>query len=472
MREAYRQVQERVVSLRPMDPNPLAEGLASVLGEAFGAPVSVEALVRLPGGASKQTWSFTARTAEGTERRLILRADRGGPRGSGMDIERSVLSAAARAGVPVPAIVAGGDGDDALGMPYLVTEFVDGETIARRILRDESLREARRQMAHQCGAILARIHSIPPDEVTGLTSSDPLEQMRSQLDQLAQPHPAFELGLLWLESHRPGHSRTGVVHGDFRNGNLIVGPDGVRAVLDWEITHLGDPLEDLAWICVRAWRFGSPLTVGGFGTIDQLVAGYEEAGGEPVERDALHWWIVAGTLRWGIICIAQAFTHLSGAYRSVELAAIGRRVCEVESDLLELLPSGEGDVDPHVEGPRRTDWAPHDAPSAPELLDAVHDFLEADAIAATQGSVRFHLRVAANVIAMVRREIELGGHQLIEHARRLEELGVRSEEELAAAIRDGVFSDRLDEVTDAVRATVTEKLAVANPRYRDDRPVD
>ncbi len=455
-----------------MDPNPLAEGLATVLGEPLGGPVTIEGLARLPGGASKQTWSFTARREDGTERRLILRAERGGPRGSGMEIERAILRAAARAGVPVPPIVATGDGTDALAMPYLICEFVDGETIPRRILRDEALREARRHMAEQCGGILAAIHAIAPDEVPGLTSGDPLEQMRSQLDQLGQPHPAFELGLLWLAAHRPERSRTTVVHGDFRNGNLIVGPEGVRAVLDWEIAHLGDPLEDLAWMCVRAWRFGAPLVVGGFGTIDQLVGGYENAGGEPVDRDALHWWIVAGTLRWGIICIAQAFTHLSGAFRSVELAAIGRRVCEVESDLLELLPWGAGTVDPRVEGPRRVDWAPHDAPSAPELLDAVRDFIERDAMAATQGSVRFHLRVAANVIAMVGREIELGPHQLIEHTRRLEELGVRSEAELAAAIREGQCDDRLDEVIDAVRATVTEKLAVANPRYRDDREVD
>jgi aminoglycoside phosphotransferase (APT) family kinase protein len=129
-----------------------------------------------------------------------------------------------------------------------------------------------------------------------------------------------------------------VVHGDFRNGNLIIGPEGIRAVLDWELAHLGDPLEDLGWLCVKAWRFGSPLPVGGFGTIDQLIAAYEGAGGRPVDAGALHWWQVLGTLRWGIICIVQALTHTSGALRSVELAAIGRRVCEVEWDLLELLP--------------------------------------------------------------------------------------------------------------------------------------
>ena len=155
---------------------------------------------------------------------------------------------------------------------------------------------------------------------------------------MGQPHPAFELGLRWLARTRPAPSVPSVVHGDFRNGNLIVGPEGIRAVIDWELAHLGDPLEDLGWLCVKAWRFGATPPVGGFGTVDQLVSAYEEAGGVAVDGAALRWWQVLGTLRWGIICIVQALTHTTGTVRSVELAAIGRRVCEVEWDLLELLP--------------------------------------------------------------------------------------------------------------------------------------
>ena len=69
------------------------------------------------------------------------------------------------------------------------------------------------------------------------------------------------------------------MHGDFRHGNLIIGPDGVRAVLDWELAHLGDPMEDLGWICVNSWRFGEiDKPVGGFGTREELFAGYEAAG--------------------------------------------------------------------------------------------------------------------------------------------------------------------------------------------------
>ncbi|MGH9046138.1 MAG: phosphotransferase family protein, partial [Acidimicrobiales bacterium] len=418
-----------------------------------------------PGGASKETWSFSVVTAHGSERRLILRADRtaGGP---GLATEADVLRAAHRAGVPVPAVVVSGDGSDGIGVAYMVVEFIDGETIARRILRDDEFEAARGMLAAQCGTILARIHEIPVGDLAGLSGADPLPQLRSQLDQLGQPHPAFELGLLWLAEHQPERRLDRFVHGDFRNGNLIVGPEGIRAVLDWELAHLGDPVEDLAWLCVKAWRFGSAPPVGGFGEIDDLVGAYEAAGGETVDRDVLHWWIVEGTLHWGVICIAQAFTHRSGAFRSVELAAIGRRVCEVESDLLELLPWGSGTAAPSTPpSGEADDGAPHDVPTAVELLDAVHEFLASDAVPATEGRIRFHLRVAANVVAMVGRQIELGPAQRRAHEERLGRLDVRSEAELATAIRSGDFAGRLAEVTDAVRATVADKLSVANPRY-------
>jgi aminoglycoside phosphotransferase (APT) family kinase protein len=128
-----------------------------------------------------------------------------------------------------------------------------------------------------------------------------------------------------------------VVHGDFRNGNLMIGADGIRAVLDWELAHLGDPMEDLGWLCVKSWRFGQAPPVGGFGEYDELCASYAAASGRAVDRGTLHWHETLGTLKWGIMCIMQAVTHTSGIVRSVELAAIGRRVCEVEHDLLRCL---------------------------------------------------------------------------------------------------------------------------------------
>jgi aminoglycoside phosphotransferase (APT) family kinase protein len=316
----------------------LEEQVRAVVSAALGEPVAVEGMARLPGGASRETWSFSVRRPGGASERLVLRRDPPGAPASGLRLEATLLEAAARAEVLVPRVVASGDGRNGIGAAFMIMEFVDGETIPRRILRDDHLVDVRPVLADQCGRVLASIHRIPPAEVPGLAGGDPLEQLRGLLDRLGQAHPAFELGLRWLAESRPPRSAECVVHGDFRNGNLIIGPEGIRAVLDWELAHLGDPLEDLGWLCVKAWRFGSALPVGGFGTVEQLVTAYQDAGGRPVDLASLHWWQALGTLRWGIICIVQALTHTTGALRSVELAAIGRRVCEAEWDLLELLP--------------------------------------------------------------------------------------------------------------------------------------
>ena len=123
------------------------------------------------------------------------------------------------------------------------------------------------------------------------------------------------------------------MHGDFRLGNVIVGADGLAAVIDWELAHLGDPMEDLGWLCVKAWRFGGRPPVAGLGGYEELFAAYAEAGGGTVDPDVVRWWEVLGTWKWGVMCILQASAHLRGLVRSHELAAIGRRVCENEHDL-------------------------------------------------------------------------------------------------------------------------------------------
>ncbi len=332
----------------------LAAALAAALGGA------VDGLQRLSGGASRETWAFTL---DGED--LILQRERpGGIRtGGGMAAEADLIRAADAQGVPVPEVVAAGDDGD-FGAPWLVARRVDGETIPRRILRDEQFAAARSGLAAQCGTALAGVHRIDPAGVDGLDEQEPVSQFRDVVDTLGEPHPAFELGFRWLEAHRPPPSGRAVVHGDFRHGNLIVGPDGLRAVLDWELAHLGDPMEDLAWLCVRAWRFGGPHPVGGFGEREDLYTAYEGAGGGPVDRAATHWWEVLGTLKWGVMCIIQAATHLTGQSRSMELAAIGRRVCENEYDLLRLIDS-EGAVPEPTVGVAPSTI--HDAPTAAEL---------------------------------------------------------------------------------------------------------
>ncbi|MEY2431653.1 MAG: hypothetical protein QOC92_1378 [Acidimicrobiaceae bacterium] len=305
----------------------MKELLQEVLGDG-----DITDLRRLSGGASRETWAFEL---DGVP--LIVQQERSGAirTGGGMRSEARLLLAAATAGVPVPRLRYDGT---AHSPPFIVTEAVAGETIPRKILRDGEWAPVRPKLAAQCGEALAAIHRIPVDAAPELEHQDQITQYRDALDALGEPHPAFELGFRWLERNRPPAGRVTVVHGDFRHGNFIVDADGLRAVLDWEIAHLGDPMEDLGWLCVKAWRFGAPLPVGGFGDHQELFAAYSAAAGVEVDAEAVHWWEVLGTLKWGVMCIMQASAHLNGFSRSVELAAIGRRVCENEHDLLELLP--------------------------------------------------------------------------------------------------------------------------------------
>ena len=185
----------------------------------------------------------------------------------------------------------------------------------------------------QFGRALAQLHTIDPTTVPGLAAQDQVRMYRQVLDLSGEPHPAFELAFKWLDDHVPPPCPPTLVHGDFRLGNVMVGPEGLRAVLDWELAHIGDPMEDLGWLCVKAWRFGSALPVAGVGGYEQLIAAYEAASGTTVDPDVVRWWEVLGTLKWGIMCIGQANAHVSGVARSHELAAIGRRVCENEHDL-------------------------------------------------------------------------------------------------------------------------------------------
>jgi aminoglycoside phosphotransferase (APT) family kinase protein len=214
---------------------------------------------------------------------------------------------------------------------------VPGESLPRRILREERFARARDGLAAQCGALLARLHALPVESVPGLAAMDPIERCRAVLDNLHAAHPAFELVLRRLELTRPDPRPTSIVHGDFRLGNLLIDEHGVTAVLDWELVHLGDPLEDLGYLCVPAWRFGGKLPVAGVGAYETLLDSYRAAGGAEVSLGELLWWQAAGTVWWGVLCLVQASRHLSGETRSVELAAVGRRACEQEWDALAVL---------------------------------------------------------------------------------------------------------------------------------------
>lgn len=429
------------------DPD-LSQQLTALVSDALG-PVEIVDLTRLTSGASRETWSFDAVTADGERVPLILQRDRGGSSQGGIRfaVEDPLLAAAARAGVPIPEVVVDAAACAELG-DARVTRRIEGESLGPKIVRSDELAAARSLLPRQMGVALAAIHTIDPDAAPGLKTVDVVEQIRVGTDLLGVVSPAFELAIRWLVEHRPADPRHTVVHGDFRVGNLLVDPDdGLRAVLDWELAHLGDPIEDLGWLCVRAWCFGGAGAVGGIGDLDELLDAYREAGGGDVDADHVRWWIVAGTLRWGLICAVQAHRHLDGHIRSVELATIGRRTAENEHDLLDLLG-----VPPHP-ADQPFPIVDHGRPTAAELVAAVRDHL-AEQVAPKLGKGdAFTLRVAGNALAMVERELAALPAPAIEI------------DDAAHAARIRAGDDLTDSELAEVRAAAEARLAVANPKW-------
>ena len=319
--------------------------LERAVTRALGGVQSIANLKRLSGGASQETWSLDGVGTNGTTP-LILRRAPGGKvvqRSSTavtLATEAKAIRLAAAGGVPVPPVPYVLQDSDDLGPGYLMGR-VEGETIARKILRDAAFADARPKLARQCGRILAGIHAIDKAQMPELTVVPPraqFDQYRTIYDTYDYPHPVFEVAFKWLEQRLPTAPELTLVHGDFRHGNLMIGPDGVRAVLDWELTHIGDPAEDLGWICVNSWRFGEThKVVGGFGDVEDLLAGYAEAGGKGMTAERVKFWEMFGTLKWGIMCMTMYQAFATGSDRSVERATIGRRSSETEIDLVNLL---------------------------------------------------------------------------------------------------------------------------------------
>ncbi len=458
-----------------MTADQLTDRLADVLAPVLG-PVTVEGLRALTGGASRVTWAFDAVTGTGQRRSLILRTGPTEELHASMELEAHAQRAAGQAGAPVPNVLVADDSAAALGNPYLICDLIEGETVVRRIERQLD-GPGREQLLRQCAQALAAIHRADPGGAV-LTADDQLSACRAQLDALPDTTAVFEWALRRLAADRPPPVPTQLVHGDFRMGNLMVSGDGdLAAVLDWELVHLGDGLEDLAWFCLRAWRFGAPLerAAGGLGSVDAFLAAYEQAsGGCAVDPDRFDWWLLLGTLRWGIICRYQAQRHLSGQTRSVELATIGRRVSETEWDVLRLLDAPGDDVRSAATGGEGGPSAQPAVsaggrrPTAAELVAAVTEFLDTALVnraspAANDGQVRFHARVAANALRIVERELRDTTSGVVAGA--LAGLGFADEAGLPAAIRAGDLDDRPEALTACLYTLVEHRLAIDHPGY-------
>ncbi|HZR94325.1 MAG TPA: phosphotransferase family protein [Gaiellaceae bacterium] len=310
--------------------------MREALQETLGRELTEPRL--LAGGASKEAWAVDAALPDGTAEKLLVRRAAVGVihrHTLSLADEFAVLEAAYEAGVKVPRPIA--YLPDLAGREAFVMERVEGETIGRRIVRKAELEHARFLLPVQMAEELAKIHEIPRARVPFLQDAR-LERMIEELDEVGEPRPAIELGLWWLRENRPAAREPVVVHGDYRIGNLVVDEQGLRGVLDWEFAHVDDPVRDLAFSLVRAWRFGVPeKRLGGVGDVGEYLETYNTMTGREVTLDELFYWEVAGNVGWAIGCLTQMQRHLSGRDRSVELATLGRLGAEVEYEIVHLL---------------------------------------------------------------------------------------------------------------------------------------
>lgn len=450
--------------------------LRKVLTTHIDGCTGLVAVDRLSGGANQETYRLLITTESG-ERTLALRRAAGGayvepsPGHPGLDAEALLIRSARAVGVPEPEVYYVLKHHDDLGDGF-VMQWIDGEARGARILRDDRFANVRTGLARECGRILARIHSIDV-EATGLdrhlavmSPAEFVNQTWEEYKAYDTPQPMIDYTARWLLANLPRNFRPQLVHNDFRSGNFIVNDHGIVAVLDWELAHIGDPMRDLGWMCVNSWRYGGDQPVGGFGSYEDLFAGYEEESGRKVDPEIVRFWEVFGSFWWAIGCLTMTEHYRTGPDKTVERAAIGRRSSECQVDCVNLLIPGPVDlVTPN------TFESTLDMPRVDELVTSVRDFLRDDVMAATTGRANFMARVASNSLDIVLREMALGEQvQAREHERLqafygsdedLEQLRWR----LVRELRDGSQPLEDPRLQVHLRQTVVNQIGIDQPRY-------
>ncbi|GAB4314503.1 MAG: phosphotransferase family protein [Phototrophicales bacterium] len=322
--------------------------LEQYLTDQSNTPVTILALKPLAGGASRDSWMLDAQIGEAIHK-LVLRKDYATQMNEKALTRRQEFDLMQRAldsGVKVARVRFICDDDSILGQPFFLMDFVDGISIGPKVMQLPELEQARHVLPEQMAEQLAKIHAMPVDDfdwldrpTTGKTPAQyTVEQTYAILDATGAHVPAFEYALRWAERHAPTDPEVTFVHGDFRIGNLLVNTQGLAAVIDWEFGHMGSPIEEIGYLCMRDWRFGNDhLHAAGLCPRERFIQAYEQFSGRQVDRHAADWWEIVGNLRWGIICLAQANRHLSGEDPSVELASLGRRSAEMQLEALRLI---------------------------------------------------------------------------------------------------------------------------------------
>jgi aminoglycoside phosphotransferase (APT) family kinase protein len=451
--------------------------LTTVLSRELPGFKSLRSCRQLTAGASQETYHLEVDTSEGAKALALRRAQPTVQSDStvgsiSLETEARLIRLARKGGVPGPAVLCVLQPDDGLGNGFIM-EWLDGETLGQRIVRAPELDAVRPRLARECGRILGHIHALDW-QGHGLEGDLPRVDPAALVDETWSlyrdfdvPVPMIDYSWRWLKDNLPSDSRMTLVHGDFRNGNLMVTPEGIEAVLDWELAQVGDPVRDLGWLCVNSWRFGNAaLPVGGFGEIDDLLEGYRETSGIEVSRQQLHFWQVFGSFWWSVATLQMANAWRTGETPSLERPVIGRRSSEAQMDCVNLLIPG----DFALPDPERPATEGTQLPMPEELLAGVASFLKEEIAGRLDPHNGFLARVAANSLGIAGREFRHGAELAAQEAVRLQSLLGREapldelRRELVLRLREDLPLDT-EGLAAHLRQTVAGQLAIDQPRY-------
>ena len=427
-----------------------------------------ENLKRLTGGANMETWAFQCAGQD-----LILRRTPAGATLNDEGVDRislkeeaALIQTAEAAGVKAPAVVGVLTPEDKAGDGFIMTRL-PGEALPQRLFKDPRYDAALTTLPRAFAEQLARIHNVtPPDFLARQSTKTALQKLYSRYVQYNALNPVFETAFRWLFDNLLAEKEQTLVHGDFRMGNLLVTEEGLSGVLDWELAHVGDPVQDIAYLCAPSWRFGRyEKTVGGVGDIDDLLEAYGRESGQSVDLDRFNFWLVFGTLWWGVTCLTMVDIWRSGVDKAVERLVVGTRVSEVEVDLL-LMLEGILDIDAsHTVELSSPGQVSHDGESQPaEIVSAVREWIAADIARSLEGDALFRALVAANALAIVQRRFDGRVENEAAEKSRLSDLGL-THGELCERIADGSVTLKTPGVLTHLRLRTIERLSADQPNY-------
>jgi aminoglycoside phosphotransferase (APT) family kinase protein len=442
--------------LNPLSPPP---ALAGWLIGALGAQqVQVVAWRKLSGGAIQENWAFDAKVRGGPKAgplSAVLRTD--APTGvavsHGRAAEFAILKAAHEAGVRVPEPIGLCADAGVLGKPFYVMRRIDGTALGHVLASDAKWTGDRAGLARTLGRELAKVHTIRPPraDLSFLPVPDRAPALaavagyRAWLDGYRQPRLALELGLRWLERNAPPAGTLALCHRDYRTGNYMADEAGLTGILDWEFAGWGDPDEDIGWFCAKCWRFGQVAReAGGIGERADFYEGYGEIAGRTPDPARIRYWEIMAHARWAVIALQQGERFVGGGEPSLDLALTGRRIAELEYELLAMIDSETppGALPPDL---------PDDLPDSAALLDLAARIFSRDLLSQLPDARRLDGLMLASALGTA--------------ARGLPERAVRAgDRTLVAAIRDGRH-DADGGLHGALRENARARTKVANPKY-------